>query len=78
VLGERVRKRRSELGLTQEQLSAATGLKQFHISRIESGAIKDVKGETLVRLARALRVRTDFLLGLEAVEGSELLTAVAS
>jgi len=78
VLGERVRKRRSELGLTQEQLSAATGLKQFHISRIESGDIKDVKGETLVRLARALRVRTDFLLGLEAVEGSELLTAVAS
>jgi transcriptional regulator with XRE-family HTH domain len=78
VLGERVRKRRSALGLTQEQLSAATGLKQFHISRIESGDIKDVKGETLVRLARALRVRTDFLLGLEAVEGSELLTAVAS
>jgi transcriptional regulator with XRE-family HTH domain len=78
VLGERVRQRRSALGLTQEQLSAATGLKQFHISRIESGDIKDVKGETLVRLARALRVRTDFLLGLEAVEGSELLTAVAS
>lgn len=78
MLGERVRQRRSALGLTQEQLSAATGLKQFHISRIESGDIKDVKGETLVRLARALRVRTDFLLGLEAVEGSELLTAVAS
>ena len=78
MLGERVRQRRHELGLTQEQLSAATGLEQFHISRIENGHIKDVKGETLVRLARALRVRTDFLLGLEAVEGSELLTAVAS
>lgn len=78
MLGERVRKRRRELGLTQAQLSATTGLRQFHISRIESGHIKDVKGETLGRLARALRVRTDFLLGVEAVEGSELLTAVAS
>jgi transcriptional regulator with XRE-family HTH domain len=78
MLGDRVRQRRDELELTQEQLAAATGLKQFHISRIESGDIKDVKGETLRRLARALRVTSDFLLDIEEPEESECLTAVAS
>jgi len=65
MLGERIRQRRDELGLTQEQLATATGLKQFHISRIENGDIKDVKGDTLRRLALALRITSDFLLGIE-------------
>ena len=77
MLGDRVRQRRDELGLTQEQLAATTGLKQFHISRIESGDIKDVKGETLRRLARALRVTSDFLLEIEDPEDSECVAAVA-
>jgi transcriptional regulator with XRE-family HTH domain len=65
MLGERIRRRRRDLDLTQEQLAAATGLKQFHISRIESGDIKDVLGETLKHLALALHVTTDSLLGIE-------------
>jgi len=76
MLGDRVRQRRGELDLTQEQLAAATGLKQFHISRIESGDIKDVKGETLRRLARALRVTTDFLLEVEEEQDSEGIPTV--
>lgn len=71
MLGDRVRQRRDELALTQEQLAKTTGLKQFHISRIERGDIKDVKGETLRRLARALRVTTDFLLGLDIEQESQ-------
>ena len=78
MLGDRVRQRRNELDLTQEQLAGAAGLKQFHISRIESGDIKDVKGETLRRLARALRVTSDFLLELEDPEESELLVAAVA
>jgi transcriptional regulator with XRE-family HTH domain len=64
MLGDLVRKRRRDLDLTQEQLAAATGLKQFHISRIEKGDIHDVKGDTLRRLALALHVTSDFLLGI--------------
>jgi transcriptional regulator with XRE-family HTH domain len=64
--------------MTQEQLAAATGLKQFHISRIESGDIKDVMGDTLLRLSRALHVTSDFLLQGDEQEESELLAAVAS
>ena len=76
MLGDRIRKRRDELALTQEQLARATGLKQFHISRIERGDIKDVKGETLRRLARALRVSADFLLELD--DDTELLAAAVA
>jgi transcriptional regulator with XRE-family HTH domain len=76
MLGDRIRRRRDELGLTQAQLAVATGLRQFHISRIESGDIKDVKGETLRRLARALRVSADFLLELDA--DTELLAAAVA
>jgi transcriptional regulator with XRE-family HTH domain len=65
MLGEKIRRRRGELDLTQEQLAAATGLKQSHISRIEKGDIKDVEGDTLRRLALALRITSDFLLGIE-------------
>jgi transcriptional regulator with XRE-family HTH domain len=65
MLGQRISRARKAAGLTQEQLAAATGLKQFHISRIERGGIKDVMAETLLRLARALHVTTDFLLRAE-------------
>jgi transcriptional regulator with XRE-family HTH domain len=51
--------------MTQEALAKATELRQGHISRIENGEIKDVQGETLRRLARALGVTTDYLLELE-------------
>jgi transcriptional regulator with XRE-family HTH domain len=50
--------------MTQEQLAKASGVKQSHISRLETGDIKDVKGSTLARLARALGVSADYLLGL--------------
>lgn len=62
MLGQRVRKARQAARMTQEQLAAATGLKQFHISRIERGGIKDVMGDTLRRLSHALSVSIDFLL----------------
>jgi len=73
--GDRLRQRREELGLTQAQLSERTGIRQFHISRIEGGGIRDVKGETLRRLALALRVSADFLLGMDDAEEQPALAA---
>lgn len=70
MLGKRVRHARLAAKMTQEQLAELSGLKQFHISRIENGDIKDIKGDTIVRLARALRVSTDYLLGMD--EDTEL------
>jgi transcriptional regulator with XRE-family HTH domain len=56
-----VRRRRAELGLTQEQLGEAAGISYRYLQEVEQGR-KNVTVETLVRLARALRVRPSLLL----------------
>ncbi len=77
MMGERIRDARTAAGMTQEQLAAAAGLKQFHISRIERGDIKDVLGDTLARLAKALNVSADYLLGLTEEESDREAAALA-
>jgi transcriptional regulator with XRE-family HTH domain len=64
--------------MTQEQLATASGIKQSHISRLENDDIKDIKGVTLRRLARALRVTTDELLGMHEEEEVEFLAAAVA
>lgn len=64
MLGERIRQARYDAAMSQQKLSDLTGLRQFHISRIEKGIIKDVMGTTIVRLSHALQVSTDYLLGV--------------
>jgi transcriptional regulator with XRE-family HTH domain len=74
MLGDRIWQARERRGMNQEQLAAAAGIRQGHISRLESGDLKDIRGETLVKIARALGVTTDYLLGLsdELPEGETL------
>lgn len=62
-LGERVRQARRDAAMTQETLSNLTGLRQFHISRIENGTIKEVMTDTLKALTEALHVSADYLIG---------------
>jgi transcriptional regulator with XRE-family HTH domain len=65
MVGERIKSlRETKPGLTQERLAAAAGVRQSHISRIESGDIKNVRGDLLAKIAQALGVSTDYLLGL--------------
>ena len=78
TIGRRIRQRRRALDITQEKFEEITGIKQSHLSALESGRIKIVKSDTLVKLARALQVSADWLLGLQEDEESELVpTAVA-
>lgn len=61
--GDRVKHRRLQLGLTQEELATRANTDQRRISKYEneqSGA----SGEKLGDLARALETTTDYLLGL--------------
>jgi transcriptional regulator with XRE-family HTH domain len=51
-----VRRRRAELGLTQEQLGEAAGISYRYMQDIERGR-KNITVETLVRMARALNAR---------------------
>jgi transcriptional regulator with XRE-family HTH domain len=71
IVGERVRKRRKQCQMTQVQLAEKTFMPQGSIARIENGHVREVESKTLVALALALKVSTDWLLGLlpeEAVE----------
>src|SRR5215510_740402 len=68
---ERVRQRRKTLGMTQEQLEAASGVPQGSISRIESGVAEDVHASTVIGFAKALQVSADYLLGLKAEDNGE-------
>ena len=64
MVKNRVKERRSELGMTQEELSEKSGVSRTIISKIESNQKIDVKLSTLVALANALKqsVESIFLL----------------
>src|SRR5215470_13405759 len=65
VLGERVRRQRMALGLNQTELAGKTAIPSQVLSRLEHG-LQSIYVERLVELAKALRVSTDYLLGLTA------------
>ena len=60
--GDRLRKVREQLGITQRDLSRACGLGDNTIYRYENGS--DITGDTLKVLAEQLGVNADYLLGL--------------
>ena len=64
ALGERVLIRRRRLNLSQHALAAKAGVDVMTISRLERGDKKRLEIEPLARLARALGVTTDALLGM--------------
>jgi transcriptional regulator with XRE-family HTH domain len=66
-LGERIKERRQELGLTQLQLAQALGVTPQHISVIEKNK-RAPSLDSLAKLAQELGVTTDFLItGKESV-----------
>ena len=60
---DRLRLQRLKLRLSQQQLGTKIGHDQGYVSRLERGEITDITVRTLARLADALQVSTDFLLG---------------
>ena len=60
-MGKRVAQRRKELGLTQEKAAERCGLSQQFFASIETGG-KNVRGESLLKLAMGLDISADYLL----------------
>lgn len=60
-LGERVNKRRSDLGMSQEELAKKSGVSRVAISKAELGLTKNFNGDTLFNVARALRCDPEWL-----------------
>ena len=67
ILGERIRKRRKDMKLTQQEISKALGLTSQHISAIEQDK-RTPSLTSLVKMAEELGVSVDYLLtGKEGV-----------
>jgi transcriptional regulator with XRE-family HTH domain len=68
TLGERVLLLRRRKRLTQDELAVLAGVNKMTIWRLEHGAIHDVKGQVLGKMALALETTADYLLGLREDE----------
>ncbi len=70
-IGDRIRRRRTQLGLTQEQLARTIGVSYQQIQKYETGANRIPAG-SLHLIARRLDVSLDyFLAGYEEREAGE-------
>src|SRR5262245_34829925 len=63
TMGERIRKRRQALRLSQQDLSEMTGIRRATLSDLESDKQTGMTVDTAKRLARALGVSIDYLAG---------------
>lgn len=71
TVGKRIRYARQDLRkLKQKELASAAGIKQPSLSELETGETKEITGAVLVALAKALRVRSEWLMtGEQPIEG---------
>lgn len=68
-VGERIRARRKELGMSAETLAAKLGCHSTTVYRYESGYIEKLDAGKLIPIAEALNVTPGYLMGWE--EGNE-------
>ena len=76
-IGERIKKRRKELGLTQAALSEIIGIAQQSLQSIESGKIE--KPRKIIALAKALETTPEFLqFGVGELDNAEVTKTVTN
>ena len=68
ILNERIKQRRLELGFTLLQIAEILGVKEATVQRYESGEIKNIKHETILKLAKVLRCKPSYLMGWDELE----------
>jgi transcriptional regulator with XRE-family HTH domain len=64
TMGERILLLRRRAGLSQHELAKHAGVDVMTVSRLERGTKKRLEVEPLARLAKALSVTADYLLGM--------------
>jgi transcriptional regulator with XRE-family HTH domain len=61
-IGDRLRSIRKRRGISQRELAKASGLSYSLVQKVEQGEREDIRVETALKLARALRVPTSSIL----------------
>lgn len=75
-VGGRLRARRKEVGLTQQEVAQLAGISVGFVSEIEKGN-RNPSGRVLLRLAGALRTTTDWILrGVEVARAEDVAPVV--
>ncbi len=62
-INEKIKSRREELGLTLQSVGEYLGVSKATVQRYESGEIKNLKQETIVKLSEILKVSPAYLMG---------------
>lgn len=70
TLNQRIKKKRLALDLTLAEVAELLGVKEATVQRYESGEIKNIKHETIGRLAEILQCSPMYLLGWEDTRSS--------
>lgn len=63
IIHDRIKQRRSELGYTLLYVADKLNVKEATMQRYESGAIKNIKHDTIVELSKILRCNPAYLMG---------------
>lgn len=71
-IGARLREARTKRGIQQKDLAAQLGLEQSALSRYERGEMR-LPSSLLARIARALKVSSDEILGLKELKRGALV-----
>ena len=61
--GERIKMLRKEHNLTQEALGAKIGVQKAAIQKYEKGTVRNIKRDSLIKLAQCLDTTPEYLLG---------------
>lgn len=64
-MNEKIKKRREELGLTLQEVGEHLGVSKATVQRYESGEIKNLKLESIEKLATVLKISPAYLMGWE-------------
>lgn len=62
MIGERIKNRRTELGMTQQELADAVNISRNSLSRIETSVVPNMTVYTAMRIAKVLGITMDFLV----------------
>ena len=65
TLGKRIRKTRKAMGMSLNELTQRCGASPGAIWRIERDEITNPHADRVIALAKALRVTSDYLLGIK-------------
>ena len=64
-MGEIIKKKRIEMGMTQEELAEKLGLQKSAIAKYENGRVENIKRGTIQRMSEVLNCSASYLMGLD-------------